>query len=75
MRTFDGINTHHYWVVATVRYSGLVSEETIEEYSGRLRAWIADNGWVAVSTPRSARYDPPWTIPFLRRNEVLIDVQ
>lgn len=60
--------------VAAVRYSGLVSEETIREHTVLLEQWLAERGYVAVSPPRSARYDPPWTIPFLRRNEVLIDV-
>jgi effector-binding domain-containing protein len=60
--------------VAAVRYSGLVSEETIEEYTAKLSEWLTERGYEAVSPPRSARYDPPWAIPFLRRNEVLIDV-
>lgn len=37
--------------------------------------WIRSNGLERLSTPRSAGYDPPWTIPFLRRNEIMIDIK
>ena len=52
-----------------------MSEQRIAENAAKLQAWIEANGYTAVSAPRSAGYDPPWTIPFLRRNEVHIDVK
>ena len=61
--------------VATIRYSGSLSEERIDEKAVELRAWLKDNGYKAVSSSRSAGYDPPWTLTFLRRNEVHIDVE
>lgn len=61
--------------VAVVRYSGLRSTRKIEEQTERLRAWMLENGLVATDAPRSAAYDPPWTIPFFRRNEVQIPVE
>ncbi len=60
--------------VAAIRYSGYLTAESISEYSERLLAWVEANGYEVRSEPRSAGYDPPWTIPFLRRNEVLVDV-
>ncbi len=61
--------------VAVVRYSGLRSIRSIEAQTERLRAWMVENGLVATGPPRSAAYDPPWTIPFFRRNEVQIPVE
>ena len=61
--------------VAVVRYSGLRSTRKIEEQTERLRAWMSERGLVATDAPRSAAYDPPWTIPFLRRNEVQIPIE
>lgn len=61
--------------VAAIRYSGSRSEETFRQQSELLAAWLEENEYTAASQPRYAGYDPPWTIPFLRRNEVLIDVE
>jgi len=32
-------------------------------------------GYTPVGPARTAMYDPPWTIPFLRRNEVVIPIE
>ena len=61
--------------VAVVRYSGLRSTRSIEEQTERLRAWMAERDLVATDAPRSSAYDPPWTIPFFRRNEVQIPIE
>ncbi|MYJ75071.1 MAG: hypothetical protein F4089_08200, partial [Gammaproteobacteria bacterium] len=39
-----------------------------------LRAALERDGIDAVDDPVSAVYNGPWTLPFLRRNEVLIRV-
>jgi hypothetical protein len=36
---------------------------------------MQQNQLEAGSLPRVAGYDPPWTLPFLRRNEVIIDIK
>ena len=61
--------------LAAVRFSGLRSSRTIERETQDLRAWIAEQGLTETSSPRLAAYDPPFTLPFLRRNEVLIEVR
>lgn len=61
--------------VAVIRYSGTWKEEAIREKSGELVDWIQLNGHEPESEPRFAGYDPPWTLPFLRRNEVMIDIK
>ena len=60
--------------VAVIRYSGSWKEQTMREKSEKLVEWIQANGFEVLSKPRSAGYDPPWTVPFLRRNEIMIDV-
>ena len=61
--------------VATIRYTGSLSEQGIEEKSAELTDWLVQQHYKALSPPRSAAYDPPWTLPFLRRNEVHIDIE
>jgi len=61
--------------VASIRYTGFLSEEKFQKKAEQLKNWLIENQYTLLSKPRSAGYDPPWTIPFLRRNEVLIDIQ
>jgi hypothetical protein len=61
--------------VAVIRYSGSWKEQTMREKSKELVKWVHANGLERLSRPRSAGYDPPWTLPFLRRNEIMIDVK
>jgi hypothetical protein len=60
--------------VAVIRFSGLVSREDVEEKAEELGRWMKANNLQPASAPRWAGYNPPWTLPFLRRNEVMIDV-
>ena len=61
--------------VAVVRYSGSWNEASYDENLKLLQQWMLQNQLKANSAPRVAGYDPPWTLPFLRRNEVMIDIQ
>lgn len=61
--------------VAVVRYSGSWSEAGYARNVQRLQQWMKQNQLEADALPRVAGYDPPWTLPFLRRNEVMIDIK
>jgi hypothetical protein len=61
--------------VAVVRFSGLAHEADIEQKTTELNAFIAANNLRAAGPPSLARYNPPWTLWFLRRNEVMIPLQ
>ena len=60
--------------VAVVRFSGLHSAANLEKYGRQLLTWLEKQGYRTLSEPKLASYDPPWTIPFLRRNEVQIRI-
>jgi hypothetical protein len=61
--------------VAVLRYSGLTDEATIRAKTQELREWLGKHPGLKADpkgTPTSAQYDPPFAVPFLRRNEVHI---
>tara|TARA_B110000879_G_scaffold203056_1_gene280172 strand:- start:157 stop:801 length:645 start_codon:yes stop_codon:yes gene_type:complete len=58
---------------ASNRYSWLSSKERSFKKSQELRAWLKQQGdYTAAKDYVYAGYNPPWTLPFLRRNEVHI---
>jgi hypothetical protein len=61
-------------LVASVTFSGTWSTKRYEEKKAALDAFIEEKGMKAEDEPTFAGYDPPWTLWFLRRNEVLIPV-
>lgn len=61
-------------LTASVTFSGTTSERKIREYEKRLLAWIETKGMKPTGNFRLARYNPPFIPPFLRRNEVIIDI-
>jgi hypothetical protein len=61
-------------LMATVRFSGSASPATQTEKQAELEAWIAARGWRVTGEAQTAFYDPPWTLPPFRRNEILIPV-
>lgn len=61
--------------MAAVRFSGSWTDAAFGEQTARLREWMATQGLTAVGAPVYAYYNDPFTPSFLRRNEVLIEVQ
>jgi len=58
--------------VAVLRYSGVASLESIASHTDELLTTLRDNGFTTDGEPFSWFYDPPWTLPFRRRNEVAV---
>ena len=61
-------------LMAAVRYSGFWSEKSYRLYLATLQDWIASNRLTPLGEPTWARYNPPLTPWFLRRNEILLPV-
>jgi effector-binding domain-containing protein len=59
---------------AAIRFSGLPNNGKLRKQVARLEKLISKKELNAISVPSYAFYNPPWTLPFLRRNEVLIEI-
>lgn len=60
--------------VAVLRYSGVDNAGARAEKRTELLDVLAKSSWKPVGEVFTLNYDPPFTIPFLRRNEVVVDV-
>lgn len=62
-------------LIACWRYSGRWTRENYDSSERTLRGQLASRGLEARGEPVLARYNPPFTPWFMRRNEVLIPVE
>ncbi len=60
--------------VAAIRLSGIPGSDKLERKTRELRGFMEREGLTPSGDPTYAFYDPPWTLPFLRRHEVLLEV-
>jgi len=61
-------------LMAVLRYSGRWTESNYEKKQSVLRDAIDSESIQQISEFQSALYNPPYTPPFLRRNEVMVGV-
>jgi hypothetical protein len=60
---------------AVVVFSGLVRESNYNEKAALLNEFVKIQGLSSVGSLLIARYNPPWTLPFFRRNELMVKVR
>ena len=59
---------------AVLRFSGFASEDAVDQRTENLLHALDQSSWRAAGKPVTYSYDPPWTLPFFRRNEIVIPV-
>jgi len=60
--------------VAVLRYTGSTGPQAVAATRARLLDALRTGPWRPLGEPMAWFYDPPWTIPALRRNEVAVPV-
>lgn len=60
--------------VAVVTYTGSMTKGAPAK-EARLRAWVEGKQFKIIGPPEVAGYNPPWTLPAYRRNEVMIPIE
>ncbi len=62
--------------VAAITFSGFWRETKNAQKSQQLKDWMkGQQDFELISEGMFAGYNPPWTLPFLRRNEMLIELK
>ena len=57
-----------------ISFSWFTTQGRIDYYTNQLKKYISDNQLKVKPTYMLNRYDPPWKLPFLRRNEILVQI-
>ena len=58
-----------------VRFSGVATDKVVQEKVEKLRRSLERDGHKVVGDFLLARYNPPWTLPPLRTNEVMLPIE
>lgn len=62
------------YTAAVIQFSGWASPEKADENWQQLRRFLIAEGIDITGEPTLNQYNPPWTLPFLRRNEIIVPV-
>ena len=63
------------FTAAVLRYGGWTNPDKIERKTGELETLLARDGRTPLPPFLSAQYNPPWTIPPFRRNEIIVRIR
>ena len=58
-----------------IKFNGKNENENIQIYEDKLREFIEEKDLEVKDKPIYAFYNPPWTMPILRRNEIMIEIK
>ena len=61
--------------VAVLRFNGRYDDEAVEDKKRELVELVEKSGLIPRGDAIFAGYDPPWTVPLLRRNEVWVEIE
>ena len=60
--------------VVALTFSGVATDDAVEKRTAELRRYALDHRLTTTGEPMLAFYNPPWTLPFFRRNEVMLAI-
>lgn len=55
-------------------FTGFNSVARVQTKSDELLAWLQSKNFKPLSSVQLSRYDPPWTLPMFRRNEIMVEI-
>ena len=60
---------------AVISFTGFYNQQKVADKTLELEQWMKSRNLQGAGAPSFARYNPPWTLPFMRRNEVMIHLR
>ena len=60
---------------AVISFSGFYNAQKVADKTLELEQWMRSHQLTGTGSPNFARYNPPWALPFMRRNEILINLR
>jgi hypothetical protein len=60
--------------IAAISFSGWATEGRIAKYAKLLKSTLYAEGVEATGPLTLSQFNPPWTAPFLRRNEIVVEI-
>ena len=61
--------------VAAIRFSGWATDSKVARQQRELMSILEKHGVIAIGVLTLNQYNPPWTAPFLRRNEIAVEIE
>jgi len=59
---------------AVIQFSGFNTDSNLSDHLKFLMDWLTKNNIAPLGQPTYAFYNPPWTLPFFKRNEVMVRI-
>lgn len=56
------------------KYSGFNTVSRVQAKTDETVEWAIKRSYKIIGAPQLSRYDPPWTLPMFRRNEIMIEI-
>ena len=62
-------------LMAVHSYTGFNTMAKVQSKTDELMAWLQQKNFKVIGAPQLSRYDPPWTLPMFRRNEIMVEIE
>jgi len=63
------------FTAAVIQFSGWANRSSYTQQLEKLSQELKQQGITAIGEPILNQYDPPWKLPFMRRNEVMVSIE